>query len=392
MWAAVGEVCDMGSRPAVFALALGLGAVALLPGCHAGGTSGLSAKPAPTLPNVSLTATEAIEAHNLNAAKVQALEARPRISVDAPGAPRASVDGRMALERPRNFKLQMTPTMRSTPVADIGSNDDEFWFWTESKQDKNVYVCAYNDVDRAPLSSAFQPDWIVEAMGLRTISREEARQITSKPGDAYGTIKLVSSRRGKNGETLIKETVLDHSGRIKEHRLYQGQGKDRALLAYATIEEFRPIPVEGKETVTLPYRFRLAWVPEKLILDVLLNSPKVVAGFSEEDRELKFAEPEIPGMGRVNLAELAPRQPASASARAAEPTPSSRTHTTRATPSSRDSSIHLGAPEPFGVDDSARAPGDPVALSADLPADTSARSDPNVNRVVRPALPRAVDQ
>jgi hypothetical protein len=381
----------MGSRPAVFALALGLGAVALLPGCHAGGASGLSAKPAPTLPNVSLTATEAIEEHNLNAAKVQALEARPRISVDAPGVPKASVDGRMALERPRNFKLQMIPTMRSTPVADIGSNDDEFWFWTESKQDKNVYVCSYSDVDRTPLSSAFQPDWIVEAMGLRPISREEAKQMTSKPGDAYGTIKLVSTRRGKNGETLTKETVLDHSGRIKEHRLYQGQGKDKALLAYATIEAFQSIAVDGKDTVTLPQRFRLAWVPEKLTLDVLLNYPKVVSGFSEEDRELKFAEPEIPGTGRVNLAELAPRQPPSATARGSEPGPS-RTHTTRAAPSSRDSSVRLGAPEPFGVDDSARAPRDPVALSADLPDDTPSRPDPNVNRVVRPALPRAVDQ
>ncbi len=169
----------MRSRPAVLALALGV--VALLPGCHAGGASGLSAKPAPPVPGVSLTATEAIERHNLNAARVQVLEARPRITVSSPGM-NGSADGRMALERPRNFKLTIEH-MAKGQIADLGSNDKEFWFWAQSKKDNNVYVCSYDEIDRSPLSAAFQPDWIVEAMGLRTISREEARQMTSKGAD-----------------------------------------------------------------------------------------------------------------------------------------------------------------------------------------------------------------
>ncbi len=206
-------------------LALPLAAVALLTGCHAGGASGLSSRAAPAAPGVSLTANEAIERHNINAARVQALEARPRISVDAPGVPRGSVDGRMALERPKNFRLQMITTMRHT-VADIGSNSDEFWFWTESKQDKSVYVCSYDDVNRSPISAAFQPDWITEAMGLRPITRDEARQMAMKPGDVVGTTRLVMSRQGRGGETLTKETILDQAGRIKEHRLYQGQGRE----------------------------------------------------------------------------------------------------------------------------------------------------------------------
>ncbi len=378
----------MASRPALCALILA--AVALLPGCHAGGAGGLSAKPAPTLPGVSLTATEAIERHNINAARVQALEAQPRITVTSPGL-KGSVDGRMALERPKNFKLQMSTTMRST-VADIGSNDKEFWFWTKSKQDNNVYVCSYDDLDRTPLSAAFQPDWIIEAMGLRPISRDEAKQMATKQGDAYGTIKLVSTRRGKGGETLTKETILDPSGRIKEHRLFQGQGKDKALLASAVIEQFKPFAIEGKEPVTLPYRFRLSWIPEELNLDIQLDSVKLRPGFPDEERVAKFSEPEIPGTRRMNIADLAPPgRPGTASSRTADPasTPRPRTRTSRATPSSTDASVQLGSPEPFGSDDSARAPRDPVALSDDPPAPAS---DPSINRAVRPALPRAVDQ
>ncbi len=375
----------MRSRPAVLALALGV--VALLPGCHAGGASGLTAKPAPQVPGVSLTASEAIERHNLNAARVQALEARPRISVTSPGGS-GSADGKMALERPRNFKLQIDATVKGT-IADIGSNDKGFWFWAQSKKDNNVYVCSYDEIDRSPLSAAFQPDWIVEAMGLRTISREEARQMTSKGADIPGAVKLVSTRKGSNGETLTKETILDTSGRIKEHRLYQGQGRDRTLIASASVSEFKSFPVEGGESVTLPYHFRLDWIPEKLTLDIMLERPTLLTSYDDERRLTLFAEPKIHGTGRVNLAELAPRHSASSASRQADPaTP--RTRQSRGTPSSRDSGVRLGAPEPFGVDDSARAPADPVALTADL--STSESTDAAPIRAVRPALPRAVDQ
>ena len=374
----------MRSRPAVLALALGV--VALLPGCHAGGASGLSAKPAPPVPGVSLTASEAIERHNLNAARVQVLEAQPQITVSAPGINGASAHGRMALERPRNFKLDVSATVKGK-IADIGSNDKEFWFWAQSKKDNNVYVCSYDEIDRSPLSAAFQPDWIVEAMGLRTISREEARQMTSKGADIPGAVKLISTRKGANGETLTKETILDTSGRIKEHRLYQGQGRDRALLASAVVAEFKAVKAEGNETVTLPSRFRLDWVPEKLTLDVVLDKPVLLAGYNDDVRQTRFAEPEIHGTGRVNLAEIAPRQ--APSARQADPV-APRTRQSRGAPSSRDSGVRLGAPEPFGVDDSARAPADPVALTADL--SSSETSDAAPMRAVRPALPRAVDQ
>ena len=157
----------MASRPAVGALVLV--AAAFLTGCHAGTSGNLAARPEPSLPKMTLTTTEAIQKHNANALRVMALEARPNVSLSsAQGG--MSLRGNMALERPKSFKLQLS-TLTET-VADIGSNVDEFWFWTKSKgkKDNNVYVCSYEDIDRTPLSAAFQPDWIVEAMGLRSIS------------------------------------------------------------------------------------------------------------------------------------------------------------------------------------------------------------------------------
>ena len=42
---------------------------------------------------------------------------------------KARADGKLALERPRNFKLELMSA--ADEEADIGSNDEEFWFWVQ---------------------------------------------------------------------------------------------------------------------------------------------------------------------------------------------------------------------------------------------------------------------
>ena len=93
--------------------------VPFVAGCHAGGVGNLAPRPEPNLPKVSVTAAEAIRKHNINASHVQALEAKPRITI-ASAEMNGSVDGRIALERPHSFKLEMFGPGLKRPVADIG--------------------------------------------------------------------------------------------------------------------------------------------------------------------------------------------------------------------------------------------------------------------------------
>jgi hypothetical protein len=386
----------MASRFVLRAVCL-LGPV-LLAGCHAGGVGNLAAKPEPSLPKVSLTAAEAIQKHNVNASRIQALDAKPKITVSGPI--NGTVDGRMAMERPKNFKLQMFTPMSRNTAADIGSNADEFWFWTKGgrgSKDNAILVCSYEDLDRSALSAAFQPDWIIEAMGLRSISREEAAAMSSKPGDLYGTIKLTSTRRGAAGETLTKETIIDPSGQIREHRLFQGEGTKKSLIAQAVITENRTIKMEGGESVVLPYHFKLEWMQERLALEILLDSPRLNPTWNDEERQARFSEPEIPGSRRVNLADYAPTKPAASRASAADVTPPSTTPRSRSSRSAPPpgGNIRLGAPEPFGVEGASRERGrdrdrdEPVALTAD------ARDNPKasmLDQVVRPDVSRPTEQ
>jgi hypothetical protein len=302
------------------------------------------------------------------------------------------VNGRMALERPKNFKLEMRATIRNSTVADIGSNDDEFWFWTvsQNKRENSVYVCSYDDLERTPLSAAFQPDWITEAMGLRTITAEEARRMETKPGDVPGTVKLISTRRGAAGETLTKVTIIDQSGNVKEHQLYQGKTR----IASAVIASYQQIPgPDGKSSVTLPKDFKLEWVPEKLALDIKLEHPKILPTYTADQRHDIFTLPEIPGSKRVNLADYAvPASPSSSPRRAAfddglPALPTPKTRSSRPAPPT-GAGVQLEAPESPNEDAPPRTGRKPISLSSDLDRGASSRSD---EQVVRPALPRAVE-
>jgi hypothetical protein len=369
----------MASRKAV--LLLSIGALLCLAGCHAGTSGGLSPRPEPSLPKLS--AIQAIEKHNENAKRVVALVAQPTIVVSTPGQSPGKVDGKLSLERPKNFKLVMK-SLRGQE-ADIGSNDDEFWFWVNNKADRSVYVCSYEDVDRTRLSAGFQPDWIVEAMGLRTVSHDEADKMIVKDGDRLYTMKLISTRTGSNGSVLTKETIIDNAGLIREHYLYQGQGKTRTLVASAVIEKFHPpiATLDGSGSVTLPAKFRLTWVQEQLTLDINLREPQLVAGFSVAQRHEKFVEPEDPNLRRTNLAEIVPTPSTAPRSRAAADPPA-RTRTSRSVPPIR-TEVDLGS-EPLSLDN---AQSSRPSTAASAPVSWSRAP---LDQVVRPDLRRSDDQ
>src|SRR5262249_38633825 len=147
-----------------------------LSGCRAAGMGSIWPRAQPALSQGSLDVEAFIAEHNRNAERIQSLEAKPSITVAVPRRPAVHVDGRMALERPQNFKLELSAAFGSKKVADIGSNDQEFWFWVQSEEDKSLYWCNYSDVGSSILPASYQPDWIIEALGLKPIAPDEAAQ------------------------------------------------------------------------------------------------------------------------------------------------------------------------------------------------------------------------
>ena len=111
----------------------------------------------------------------------RSLEARPAITVKmGPQGDSREASGRTARSR-TPAELQAGALHIRSTVADIGSNEERFWFWVTNKKDRSVYVCDYADLSSTSLAVTYQPDWIVQAMGLTPITPDEAAQIKSGP-------------------------------------------------------------------------------------------------------------------------------------------------------------------------------------------------------------------
>jgi|GEM_PF-862052 len=296
-------------------------AAIVMAGCRAAGISPTGPTPPPE-PKLSFRFDDFVREHNQNARLIKTVDARPAIEVtmtppDGGRAQSGRVNGYLAVLQPKNFKLELA-TMTSN-LADIGSNDEQFWFWVQNKADKHVYFCDYADLPTSELSPTYQPDWIVRALGLKPITPDEAVAARVSPGPEPGTtlIRFPASRVG--GATYAREIVVaDVSNRMTEFRVFDRDGK--TVLGHAKIDSYRDIPVptedededEGKDAREvvgkpkshhIPDHVVLDWKREGLKLDITLKSLKLNQPISEERRAALFVQPKLSGYTSFDLAE-----------------------------------------------------------------------------------------
>ena len=259
--------------------------------------------------------------HNRNAELIESLEASPTIRIKGKMLT-ANADGRLAMVRPRNFSLLLKT--QGVVRGNIGSNDEEFWFWVQSDKDKSIYWCDYAALESSPLAMTYQPDWIIEALGLQPISSDEAARITTREGKAPGTTALVfpPTRRGSESYTRMM-IVSNYTLRIKELRIYTGNLQ--SLLAQADVSDFKDFELGSSPSIDggtcyLPESMKLDWKREQLVFDVLLKDVEVNQ-FDSSRAAAIFVEPVVPGYERVNLAELSRTQQDGRTVRRTMPAP-----------------------------------------------------------------------
>jgi hypothetical protein len=361
-------------------LSIALTAAALLSGasgCRTAGTGSLTREPSPLPLRTSDEAVELLSDHNRNAELIGSLQARPSIQMNN-RIFAGKADGYLSFERPRNFKLEMAAVAGMSDVANIGSNAKEFWVWVKDSTEKAVYYCNYEDLDRSPLASSMQPDWITEAFGLKVISEEEAARMTVKPGTEPGTVLLSLSERTPRGDMLIKEMVLSESShRIIEHRVLTGDRK--SMLARARISDFKDYPLPARTDgdasaltkVYLPKNVVLDWAAEKLHLDVTLTGVHINPKFTEANRADLFVEPKFKSYPRRNLAE--------SSGYATQKSPTS----IRETMPAPVTTPRVKLSPPTSTDSASQSASDPVSLFAGMTAPRPV----GVEQVIGPLIP-----
>lgn len=356
-------------------LALSAALVASAGGCAASRGARLSRPDAiAQAPLPAPAVAEVVARHNQNAAMVNSLFVAPVISAKF-SRMAGGLSGNMVFERPHNFRLVVKGG--SKKMADLGSNDDEFWFWGDDRKDNgNVYVCRYDAASTASTQQLpFQPDWIVEALGLREIPADEVPKIEVKagPSNRPGTVAWVHTRPTARGDVAKKMTIIDrNTGAIVEHRFYLPGSATPIAVATPSGSTDAPLADEPGRTVRLPAKIHLSLAsPDPrdsgLEMDLVLKDPKVNEPIEGNDRTALFSVPAIAGTQPFRLDGSDADGAASATAPRARPRRDTRQ--SAAPPESgpgSGSGASLGDPAPLGVDDAHLRRSDPMPLEPDL--------------------------
>jgi hypothetical protein len=243
-------------------------------GCLGITGNGSRAPAPPSAPRIDQTPTAADLLGYLNrtAAKVQSLEARD-LDIDiTAGRQSVGVSGALFCQQPRNFRMRAKTIGKD--VADIGSNDQEFWFWVSEDNPPDLRHCSYADLaGGVRLPFPVQPEWVMEVLGLarRDVARADQCRVEVKP-DAFELIEQVTAA---NGERVLKVTVFNRRNEtgteptVKALRLYDAAG--RTLIAQATVTSVKRDPRDPVHGYAVPHKVEMSWPAQQLKLKLTLD-------------------------------------------------------------------------------------------------------------------------
>jgi hypothetical protein len=234
---------------------------------------GTVAENAPTGEQIPTGAKELVGYLNECSGRLNSLRSDLDLDCKAKGQS-VGLGGALVCEKPRNLRLRGTLTGQS--VCDIGSNNEEFWYWIK-QEDQPLYHCSYEAMARGnvPLPFPFQPDMVMAALGMADFNPDPTRYQVKV---LTNTVELSESVTSPSGRPVQKVTVFAR-GRVDEVAMKKGRPQ---VVGYKIRDE-RGVDVctaiVDRVTVergaVVPQKIRLNWPAEKMDLALTLRSVKV---------------------------------------------------------------------------------------------------------------------
>ncbi|RLS52130.1 MAG: hypothetical protein DWH91_17445 [Planctomycetota bacterium] len=177
----------------------------------------------------------------------------------------------MIIEAPRNLRIRVSAPLTGGEGLDVGSNDEQFWYWSNHSQPENVLLCNHDHVSYATqvmsLPLPFRPDWLMEVLGVMPISGKDFQ--VQRANARSSIAELVSIERLPNQQAVRRIAKIDtRLGIILEHRVESLEGQ---MIAKATLTRHLRDP---QSRLVLPREFRIEWpaAGQNLSLTMELNT------------------------------------------------------------------------------------------------------------------------
>jgi hypothetical protein len=116
--------------------------------------------------------------------------------------------GTMMCQNPRNFRLMAKVV--GQPAVDIGSNNEEFWYWISKNEPPYLFHCSYDALTKgASVPFPFQPDMVVAALGIAHYDPSKTYEVKAPPKANY--FELVESAVSPQGQPIQKVVVFNRN-------------------------------------------------------------------------------------------------------------------------------------------------------------------------------------
>ena len=294
---------------------LGLGLLLLTAGCGSmknGGLSRLDDKKGD--PGAPPDAPRLVAYLNDNARRVKAVECE-KVSIDCKqGNQSVGLEGLMACEKPRSFRLKANVVGQRG--ADIGSNEQEFWFWINDKSAPSSYVyhCAYTDLARGNVEMPFpfQPEMIMSALGIAEYDPNKKYELKVNGP----TLELSEAATSPSGQPITRLTVFQRQPQpvgkpqVIAHVIKDKSGQD---VCVATIQE---VSIDRATGAILPKMVKIVWPGRSQAerAEMTLRFYDMHATSIEPQRATKlFSRQDLAGQQSFDLSRRAPDGPSGVS-------------------------------------------------------------------------------
>jgi hypothetical protein len=234
---------------------------------------------------------------NQNSKRVQSIEVRD-LDMDATQRLQSiGLKGQMICQKSRNFRL--SARVGGNTMVDLGSNNEEFWYWIAKSEPPYLFHCSYTDLPRVPperMPFPFQPEWIMETLGMAEYDPNKNYQVVTKPN----AFELVEQTRSAQGQPVKKITVFSRapsSVQVSAHILQDAQGNE---LCSAHITD---VQMDAASGAVVPRMVQLVWPAEKIKLKLRLNELVVNQALAPERTARLFSKPVLKDVRDYNLAQ-----------------------------------------------------------------------------------------
>ena len=181
--------------------------------------------------------------------------------------------GWMMCQKPRNFRLQAK--VIGQPAVDIGSNNDEFWYWISKNEPPYLFHCSYEALGRgANVPFPFQPDMVVTALGIASYDPAKNYQLNAPAKANY--FELIENTTSPQGQQIQKVVVFRRTGvvppdpQVIAYALRDGKGNNICIANIKSVQQNR------ETTAILPKEVSFDWPAVKLKMTMKLNDLQVV--------------------------------------------------------------------------------------------------------------------